>query len=112
MGKLLASRAAANAAETVLFEGGKDALQEALAGAIKGVNSQQAGALLETLKEGSADMIKVVTGENGLVSYTTRAGHDGYQTLVRIFNESGELKRMAQAAWDAAGRFVHGEVWK
>lgn len=96
----------------MLVEGSKAELRQALGQGIEGVNPQQAAGLLKTLKQGSADVIKVVTGENGLVSYTTRAGRSGYQTLVRIFDDAGEIKRIAQAAWDALGRFVHGEVWK
>lgn len=111
VGKVLAKQATA-AGEKVLFEGGKDALQQALATGVEGVNSGQAGAIGQALKEGSVDAIKVVTGENGLVTYSTRAGRDGHQTLVRIYDGAGGLKGMAQAAWNAAGKFVHGEVWK
>jgi RHS repeat-associated protein len=102
----------ASASEQILFEGGKDAFRESLSAGIKGVNSQQTKALLKTLSEGSVDNIRLVTGENGLVSYSTRAGRNGYQTLARTFDNSGSLSKMAQAAWDRAGQFVHGEVWK
>ena len=57
-------------------------------------------------------MIRVATGENGLVTYATRAGRNGYQTLVRVYDSAGGIRGMAQAAWDATGKFVHGEVWK
>ena len=110
-GRLL-GREATVVGERVLFEGGKEALRGALKDGIPGVNAAQAGAIRESLKEGSADLVKVATGENGLTTYFTRAGRDGHQTLVRMYDEAGDLKRMAQAAWDAVGRFVHGEVWK
>jgi RHS repeat-associated protein len=112
IGEALSARAASRATEAVLFEGGKDALKEALSGGIEGINAQQGRALLKTLGEGSVDKIRIVTGENGLVSYSTRAGRNGYQTLARVFDESGNLRRMAQGAWDRTGQFVHGEVWK
>lgn len=108
---LFGGRAAA-AGEQVLFEGGKEAFKGALRSGLRGVNPRQARALFGRLKEGSVDNIRLVTGENGLVAYSTRAGRNGYQTPVRMFDESGNLSRMAQAAWDRAGRFVHGEVWK
>lgn len=76
------------------------------------MNSAQGSAIGQALKEGSVDAVKVVTGENGVVTYSTRAGRNGYQTLARIYDENGGLKGMAQAAWDAADKFVHGEVWK
>jgi hypothetical protein len=111
-GVKLLGKAAVAVGEKVLFEGGKAALKEALATGIEGVNSGQASAIGHALKEGSVDAIRVVTGENGLVTYSTRAGRYGYQTLVRIYDGAGGLKGMAQAAWDDAGKFVHGEVWK
>jgi RHS repeat-associated protein len=112
IGEALSARAATRATETVLFEGGKDALKQALSEGVEGINSQQARTLLKNLGEGSVDKIRIVTGENGLVSYSTRAGRNGYQTLARMLDESGNLRRMAQGAWDRAGKFVHGEVWK
>ena len=115
-GRALAGRLFAREAtvvgETVLFEGGKAATKAALDAGIAGVNAAQASGIRQAVREGSADLIRTVTGENGLVTYSTRAGRDGYQTLVRMYNESGGVRRMAQAAWNAAGRFVHGEVWK
>jgi RHS repeat-associated protein len=104
--------AASEATEKVLFEGGKDALKKALSEGVEGINAQQARTLLKNLGEGSVDKIRIATGENGLVSYSTRAGRNGYQTLARVLDESGNLRRMAQGAWDSVGNFVHGEIWK
>ena len=111
IGAMLARRAAA-ASERVLFEGTKDALREVLEAGMRGLSKGQTSSIRRSLGEGSADLIRVVTGENGVVTYATRAGRNGYQTLVRMYDASGRLKGMAQAAWDAAGRFVHGEIWR
>jgi hypothetical protein len=116
VGRAIAGRVLAREAgvvgEQVLFEGSKDAIQGALKQGIPGVTSEQAKAIGQSLKEGAVDVGKIVAGENGLTTYFSRAGRDGMQTLVRVYDESGGLTRMAQAAWNAAGKFVHGEVWK
>lgn len=110
-GKVLV-REAAVAGEKLLFEGGKDALKAALKEGIEGVNPAQGKAIGQAVKEGAVDVARIVTGENGLTTYFTRAGRSGHQTLVRMYDRSGGLTKMAQAAWDKVGKFVHGEVWK
>ena len=83
--------------EQLLFQGGKAELRSALAnGGIKGINAGQARAILQALIEGSVDDIKIAFGENGIVTYFTRARRNGYQTLVRIYGDAGELESMAQ----------------
>lgn len=96
--------------EQLLFQGGRGALKDALGQGIEGVNQAQMRALLRTLGKGQADTIRIVRSGDEVIAYSTRAGRDGYQTLVRIFDSSGTLQDMAQAAWDTNQRAVefHG----